>query len=69
MAPPPIIFGELGLTKVVYSGSMRGTWTGHCTGQKYPFAPDAAVRWVDKRDLEAMLAFKGADGQDFFGVG
>lgn len=73
MAPPPIIFGQNGLKKVQYDGTTRGVWIGHCTGYKYPFAPQGkedaehrSVRWVDVRDLDAMLAFRGPEGEAFF---
>ncbi len=52
---------------------MRGVWTGHCTGQKYPFAPEGKqdktyrmIRWVDVRDTDKMLTFRGPNGEEFF---
>jgi hypothetical protein len=63
-----IVFGEVGLTKVVYTGTVNGSWKGAETCHLYPFRKDRRVQFVDSRDVPALLHYQDGDGNKPFDI-
>jgi hypothetical protein len=67
-ASPTVIMWQNGAEKVRYSGALTGTWRGKVTCYQYAFSPTKPTSYVDKRDVEALLAWRDADGKPMFEV-
>ena len=52
--------------KVVALNGGRGTWRGAYTWRAYTFDGRVRQHWVDRRDLEHLLSWKGPKGETMF---
>lgn len=62
-AEETIIFGQYGLQKLLYQAATPGVYVGKCTGTRYEVTPEKPGKWVDKRDVEGLLALHTAEGK------
>ena len=63
---PEAIFGQYGLTKIVYQGTTKGRYKGPETCHWYQVEPGKAL-YVDNRDRGQMLLLKDGEGGFVFG--
>ena len=64
-----LIFGQMGLLKLVYQGDVNGRWKGPETCHLYEFGRERRVQYVDRRDIPKMLLAKGPSGEQLFRPG
>lgn len=62
---PELIFGQLGLTKIVYQGTVKGKYKGPETCHWYEVEPGKTM-YVDNRDRGQMLLLKDGEGAFIF---
>ena len=62
---PELIFGQNGLSKVTYTGTLKGRYKGPETCHWYEVEA-GKVLYVDNRDRARMLGLKDADGARVF---
>ena len=62
---PELIFGQFGLSKVLYQGMLKGRYKGPETCHWYE-VERGRVMYVDVRDREKMLKLRDAQGAAIF---
>ena len=62
---PELIFGQFGLSKVTYTGTLKGRYKGPETCHWYE-VERGRVMYVDVRDREKMLKLRDAQGAAIF---
>ena len=58
-----MIFGQYGLVKLQYQAKTPGVYVGKCTDTRYEVTPEKPGKWIDKRDVEGLVALHNKDGQ------
>lgn len=58
-----MIFGQYGLQKLLYQAQTPGVFVGKCTETRYEVTAEKPGKWIDKRDIEGLLALRDKDGK------